>query len=217
VIWLGDLSGWTIEYRATYRAPDEARVFNDIRSFAADVRASVGARLQACAKAAPAARDGKPVTDPNAVQSASMMTSILGGAMQSMAAAGEATEVTSNACFERAGTYAGYPLAFSRSIGSDGADRLADVVTVVTAGAPITVNFAGGGLAGLVTDKPGEPQQWTATYDRGGQTLIYGYFNGRPTIDQMGDLVAKMLSGNAKPVGGYSVKGKEVSIAMPAE
>lgn len=216
VIWLGDLSGWTLEYRATYHIPDEARVSADIRTFAADVHASVGARLQTCAKATSAARDGKPITDQNAVQSASMMTSILGGAMQSVVAEGKAEEVQSpTACVERAGSYAGYPFVFSRSIGSDGSDMLSDVVTVVAAGTPINVDFAGGGLAGLVADKPGQPQQWTATYDHDGQTLIFGYFSGRPTIDQMGDLVARMLSGDAKPVGGYSAKGKDISIMMP--
>jgi hypothetical protein len=218
VIWLGDLSGWTIEYRATYRIRDESRVSTDIRTFAADVHASIGGRFQTCAKSKPAARDGKPVTDQNSVQSSSMMTSILGGGMQLVAENGKASETQSPMiCFEHAASYAAYPLVFSRSIGANGADKLSDVVSVVTAGAPITVNFAGGGLAGLVTDKPGQPQQWTATYDRDGQTLIYGYFSGRPSIDQMGDLVARMLSGNAKPVGGYSAKGKAISIMMPSK
>lgn len=216
LIWLEDLSSWTLEYRATYSAADEPRVMGEVGSFAEAARTATAPRLQACAKAAPAERRGKPVTDKGAVEASSMMTSILGGAMQIAVAEGEATETGSTIpCLERAGVYAGFPLVFLRNVSSDGSDALSDAVTAISAGPPIIVRFSGGGLAALLADKPDQPQEWAATYDREGQTLIFGYFSGRPTIDQMGDLVANMLSGKAKPVGGYGAKGKNITIMRP--
>lgn len=215
-IWLADLSGWTIEYRITYHAAEERNVSASVSTLASEVRANVGARLLTCAKAKPARRDGKAVTDLHDVQSASMMSSILGGALASMAVEEKLPATSAPVlCFERAGVYGGYALVFDRSLGSDGSDALSDVVTVAAAGAPTTVRFEGSGLAGLLVDKPGQPRQWTAVFDRDDQSLIFGYFNGRPTIDQMGELVARMLTGEAKPVGGYSAKGKTISVMMP--
>lgn len=215
-IWLADLSGWRMEFRATYGAADELRVSGDIAALAADIRGTVGARLQTCAAAKPATRDGHAVSDPKDVQSASVRTSFLGGLLQSIASDGKVMKTPApTPCLEHAAVYRGYPMVFSRTIGADGSDALADVVTVVTSGPPITVRFESGGLTGLVDDKPGEPQQWTAAVQRENQTLLYGYFRGRPTIDQMGELVARMLSGDAKPVGGYSVKAKTISVMAP--
>jgi hypothetical protein len=219
-IWIADLSGWTLEYRATYAADEEARVSGEIKTFAAAVRASAGARLAVCAKAAPAERHATPVTDRSEIESAAMMTSLLGGALQSAAANKPSDALPApTLCVEHTGRYAKVPLVFWRSIAPDGSDRLLDEVTTVSSGAPVTVSFATGGLSGLMSGlgegKADKPPQWTATFDQKGQTLIFGYFSGRPSIDQMGELVAGMLSGAAKPVGGYGVKGKDITILMP--
>ena len=51
--------------------------------------------------------------------------------------------------------------------------------------------------------------------DDKGRTLIFGDFNGRPTIDQMGELFASILTGKTKPLGGYSASGKDITIMTP--
>ncbi len=51
--------------------------------------------------------------------------------------------------------------------------------------------------------------------DDKGRTLIYGYYNGCPTIDQMGELYASILTGKTKPLGGYSASGKDITIKTP--
>jgi len=221
-IWIADLSGWTLEYRATYAAAEELQVAGEIKAFAAAVRASAGARLQTCAKASPAERHATPVTDQAEINSASMMTSLLGGVGQAAADSKSAQPLPApTLCVEQTGRYANVPLVFWRSLGADGSDQLLDQVTTVSSGPPVTVSFAGGGLSGLVAalgeSKAGKPMQWTATLDRKGQTLIFGYFSGRPSIDQMGALVAGMLSGTVKPVGGYRAKGKAITIFMPSK
>jgi hypothetical protein len=219
-IWIADLSGWTLEYRTTYAAADEPQVTDEIKAFAAAVRASAGARLQTCAKAPPAERHATPVTDQAEIDSASMMTSILGG-VGGVAADRQSSQPlpAPTMCVEQTGRYENIPLVFWRSLAADGSDQLLDEVTTVSSGAPMTVSFAGGGLSGLINSlaggKPDKPMQWTATFDRQGQTLIFGYFSGRPSVDQMGDLVAGMLTGKIKPVGGYAAKGNAVTIFMP--
>ncbi len=135
-IWLADLSGWTLEYRATYHAEAEARITGEINAFAADVRAGPGARLATCAKARAARRNGRPVTDRRAIEDAVAMSSILGGAEQSIAAEGkdEALGPPPTLCVERAGAYQGVPMVFWRSIAPDGSDLRLDQATTVSMG-----------------------------------------------------------------------------------
>ena len=60
-----------------------------------------------------------------------------------------------------------------------------------------------------------KPLRWVATLRNGDQTLIFGYFDGRPSPDAAADLFAAIIAGKAKPVGSYGAKGKNITITMP--
>jgi hypothetical protein len=49
-IWVADLHGWTLEFRATYAAADEAEVFEAVRQAVTESTAAADRRLAACAK-----------------------------------------------------------------------------------------------------------------------------------------------------------------------
>ncbi len=57
--------------------------------------------------------------------------------------------------------------------------------------------------------------QWTATLEQNDRTLIFGYFDGRPTADMLEEFFASILSGKVKSVGSYGVKGNNITIEMP--
>jgi hypothetical protein len=45
MIWIGDLDGWMLEYRLTYRTADEDQAFADLAAWTDAVKASAGAQL----------------------------------------------------------------------------------------------------------------------------------------------------------------------------
>jgi hypothetical protein len=45
MIWIGDLDGWMLEYRLTYRTADESRAMDDLAAFTRAVQESAGAQL----------------------------------------------------------------------------------------------------------------------------------------------------------------------------
>ena len=225
-IWVADLFGWTFEYRATYPAADETRMVAEIGTITASVRSSAGARLQLCAKAPQPARPGTVVTDAAQIQSAAMMSSLLGGAMQ-MAAQDHKGKPEDAAvvdapptwCVDKATTRDDHPMVFWRGVRADATSAPEDRITLATLDRPpLTLDLSAGGLAGLidaVNKKDDKPEQWAASLQHGDQTLIFGYFAGRPSAELVIDLFARLLSGKQKAVGGYSAKGKNLTILTP--
>lgn len=110
----------------------------------------------------------------------------------------------------------GRRLLFWRGVDGDGADASVDQVTLMTDGPPPTLNIAPdmGSFVDAVA-KGGGKARWAATLEYEGQTLIFGYFDGRPAADASADLFARALSGEAKPVGAYAADGKTITIGMP--
>jgi len=227
-IWIADLFGWTFEYRATYLVADEPRVLADIATITDAIRSSAGTRLQLCAKNPPPKRPGTAVTDASQIQSAAMMSSILGGAAQSAVEdhggkPGQAFTVGEPVtwCVDKTATQDGYPMVFWRGVNGDSTSAMSDKVTVATTDRPtVTLDVSAGGLSDLVeavNKQDKKPEQWTASLQQGDQTLIFGYFAGRPSPELVEDLFTRILSGKAKPVGGYSAKGKTITILTPGK
>ncbi len=91
-IWVADLNGWTLEYRATYPAAEDAETLIDIKRFTEAVKTSAGPRLALCAKSSSPPRDGKRMTAKKDLEADAMMTSILGATALSAAKEGKASE-----------------------------------------------------------------------------------------------------------------------------
>lgn len=200
----------------------------DIKTISAGIQSSAGPRLQLCARTGPPARPGKAVTDAAKIQSAAMMSSILGGAV--LAAAEEhkskpAQDLVPDPpptwCVDEAMTQDGYSMVFLRGVRDDATNAPDDRITLATRDRPpVTLNVSAGGMEGLVNaeiNKDHAPDQWTARMQLGDQTLIFGYFAGRPSAALVSDLFARVLSGRQKAVGGYSVKGKNIAIVISPE
>ena len=122
-------------------------------------------------------------------------------------------------CVETPVANSGYHMLFWRALDTDGKDAANDRLSVVTADPSpfLMLGPDGGGIRALLASTNGEKEKWSATMVAKGQTLIYGYFDGRPPAATAVDLFAKVLNGEAKPVGGYGAKGKNLMIVAPPE
>ena len=223
-IWMTDVGGWTLEYRVTYRAADQSKIADWVKGLAAGAIKDVGPRLDICARAPVADRNGRLNTNEGSVASAAMMISILNGAALTAKPDKAKPEDAPYRCAEQGAVLDGIPMLFWRTIRRDGTDAMTDGVTVETASEPVTMSVSSGvaGLLAALGDKDGKagadkPAQWSATVDNKGVFLIFGVFEGRPAINDMGDLFAAALKGKIKAVGSYSASGNNITISAPAK
>lgn len=222
-LWLTMLRpDWYFEYRATYPADREGAVNATLAKLAALTAQSAGARLKLCAKGPAPVRSGMPLTDPKTISDQAMMTTLLGGAVQIQAQ--KKTAKASDArpviwCAETPSQQGRISLLFWRGISPDGSDARIDRVTGMTMGPPPTLEIGFDELANAVEQGNAKgarpPERWTAETHDGGQTWIYGYFDGRPGPDVAAPFFAGVLEGKTKPVGGYSAQGSTININMP--
>ena len=218
-VWIADLDGWTLEYRATYRAGVEPQVTADIARITAQVQASAGARLDLCAKSPPPARTGVAITDKATLSSAAMMSAILGGGALAAAADGKAIGTPQPViwCAEQPVRTPRFPMLFWRGVHPDGSEANTDKVSVMTVGKPEELIVAADELGNLVADAKAPTNNWVATIESPDLTRVYGYFTGRPSPEVLSKLFSDILAGAVKPLIGYGDKGKSVTISMPSD
>jgi hypothetical protein len=135
-IWMADLDGWTLEYRASYPDGDEDQVLADIATLTAIVQKSAGARLDLCHRSPVPTRTGQVVTEPKALSQAAMMTALLGGGELAAAAAGKPAAKVADVtwCVEQAIPHGSSPLLYWRGVDQNGVDALTDRLTPMTHG-----------------------------------------------------------------------------------
>jgi hypothetical protein len=217
-IWLADLGGWTLEYRATYRKDIEVQAVADIDAMTAAVLASAGPRLTACAKQPPPARIGVPITDAKAAQEAAEETATLGG-IYAIAAADPKIKKEPAAptlwCAEATFPNDKLPVLFWRGVHPDGSDAQTDRVTLMTQGDPPEMTVAGDALAALAEQARPGSATWAARVVTGDMTRIYAMFKGRPAPSALAAVFVDALSGHRAPLTGYGAKGSKITIELP--
>lgn len=215
-IWMADLHGWTLEYRATYPAALETQVSADLAAITTWVQSSAGARLDRCAKSTPPTRDGVRVADKKTLDNNAMMTAVLGAAGQAMAQDGKGTPAGATTfCLEKTILDQPHRMQFWRGVADDGSAAPADQISGLTTGPPPILRIESDALASLV--EKSSTAQWTATMNEGGQTSVYAYFQGRPSPQTVAALFSDILADKAKPLIGYSAHGKTINISMPGK
>ena len=217
-IWIADLSGWTLEFRSTYRASSEADTLADIAAMTQVVLRSAGAHLDLCAKTPPPLRNGEPIRDAKADKDSAMMGAILGGAI--LAAGTNGGEALPAApvtwCAEQPLRLGNTDALFWRGVHDDGSDAETDRVTGMTFGNPPTLAVGTDAMTNLVEGQSGGSPKWSATMADAEHTRIYGYFTGRPPPEALSALFADIASGKANPHIGFGVKGTSISIELPS-
>jgi hypothetical protein len=219
-IWVADMSGWTIEYRATYHAEDEKTLIADLGAFTDLARKTAGARLSLCAKSPAPHRAGQTIINKKQISEYAVMTSLLGSAALAGATGGsDGLEQPLIWCAEKPIEQSGYQMLFWRAVNPGGEDANSDQLTLMTDGPPPTLMLGpdGGGIGALINAVNNKTEKWTATMRTNGRVRIFAYFNGRPPPEIVSDLFTKILKGDAKAVGGYGVNGKNITIETPPD
>ncbi|HEY3812087.1 MAG TPA: hypothetical protein VGL66_02595 [Caulobacteraceae bacterium] len=225
-IWIADLGGWTLEFRATYPAADEDATVADLATMADAAKASAGPTLDACAKSQTPERRGSLITDQKSNASAAMMTSLLGGGAMAAADDPKTKDAVKEEplfwCPEAPLQSGRNGMLFWRAVKADGSDGRSDRISLMTQDEPPVMVIAADSLADLInavekkkSDIKEPDLHWSATLTTKKQVLIFGYFNDRPSPDHVVELFDQVLSGKAKALGGYSVDGKNITISMP--
>lgn len=215
-IWVADLHGWAVKYRATYPAAQAALAAAQLARLTEAVQASAGKHLALCAKAASPSRTGVQVTDLKQLTD----FSVRGGLLGAITLAGEKAKGAPPSeapvfCVEQA--VEGTRFQFWRGVRADGADAEVDRLTGMTMGPPPVLVVARDGLGDLVaTEASGKagPQHWTAALTLDGRTTIFGYFEGRPSAELLAPLMQKIVTGQATPITAYSVDGRDVRVTL---
>lgn len=213
-LWIADMDGWILKFRATYPERAAASVAAEVEALMTIARESAGVRVALCAKAPPAVRAGKAVKIRGRSE-LGLMGAVLGAAAASHEDSEDA-EITY--CVEERIAERDKGFLVWRGVAASGEDALADRLTAMTMGPPPTLDTAADAIGGLIADKvgPGDaPQRWVATMTEGPQVAIYGYFEGRPPPKALVPLLLRILDGKAKPIGGYSVDGKTITVNVP--
>jgi hypothetical protein len=221
-IWIADLSGWTLELRITNIVADEARIASDAGLFSTAAKQSAGVRLAMCAAQAAPRRDGKGIADSKNLEESVLISSLVGAAAIDEAAKGKAKPAPADPgvwCVEAPQSRGDQRFLAWRGVGEGPAGGV-DRFTAMTVGPPAALTIAPDDMANLIRaesrKKGAAPApRWIASTGGENNYVIWGYFDGRPPLDTGADLFGAILSGAAKPLGGYDVKGKNINITVP--
>jgi len=213
-IWIGDLGGWTLEYRVTYPAADDAAIASDRREFGKMIEESAGAQLSLCARGPLPDGEGKPITGHKEVSDTALMSSIIGSAVR-ISAEDKKSAPEPVWCVESSAAEGQQPMQFWHALRPDGSDANADRMTLMTKGEPPTLNVSVDSMQAIINAESHKPIRWEASIVENGRVMIFGYFDARPPREAVSALVLAIIAGKAKAVGGYSLDGKNISIVAP--
>jgi len=219
-IWIGDLTGWTLEFRATWIPDDEAAALSEIVALAAQAQASAGALLGVCAKRPVPVRDGVLVTDKDDIEATLMSQTIVEAAAESAAADKTgAVETQTTWCAENVIGEGDDAMLLWRGVNADGSDAEIDRITPFTLEEPdVVTSSVGSALEKILGElNGGKPRKkrWAVTFanDEGNWTLAF--YDGRPDSAALLKIGTDIRYQRAKPLGGYSVKDKQITITVP--
>ena len=218
LIWMADLHGWTLEYRATYPATQEASITPEISAMNAQVLVSAGHKLGQCAKASAPQRTGRRITDRKTLESASLLAALLGSTAEAMARDKPTIVVASDSvwCVEnRMETDAG-PAIYWREVNADGSDGGSDKVTGFSDTPPPYLEVTADELASVMREGKTKHGQWNATLIDGEQSWIFAHFDGRPSPQTLSGLWSDIQTGKATSLIGFKLEGKNTTIQMPS-
>lgn len=218
-IWIGDLSGWTLEYRATWAQSEEAQTLSEIALLTQKAVQSASPQTGICAKAVPPVRDGAIITDKDEISQYLMMQSLLGAA-EAVTDQKTAPGKPVTWCAEGAAGPADAHLLLWHAVYGDGSDASADKITPATEEEPMQLMSAPDMLANLA-DGSGDKKKadarprWTVSVSQGQKVWIFAIYDGRPGVEALAQFATDIAADKAKPLGGYSVNGKNITIEIP--
>jgi hypothetical protein len=216
-VWVADVSGWTLKFRATYDADRQTETLAAMTALTERAQLTAGVHLAACAAAPAGERTGTRIADADLVMQLSLIASV------SEAAGSEsinAPPVVERWCAEEAVREREAPLLLWRNIAGEGADGPVDRLSLMTVDVPPMWLVSANAMANMLVDKNGgesAPIIHQLTERRGDVAAIFAFFRGRPGLALLAPLVRDIVLGKTHPVVTYDTKTNTVTVPMQKE
>ena len=219
--WYGD---WTFEVRATYRAGHSDAAFAMMTQMTDAARAT-GAHLARCVAAAPPVRTGKPITDKDQLSQLSMMAGITTGAA-SLPDAKTGKPTTEPAprpsewCAEEGIDVLKTPVVMWRGLNANGTVSAFDRAWLITDGDPIVLDASPDPDLNTILselNKSGPAPLYTATLKTGDDTLVLGFFEGRPDGNTLAVILFEYHAGYASVLASFNGQTNTITISVPSD
>ena len=212
-IWISDLDGWTLEFRATY-APDRVQsVFDEMSALTVGAQSTAGTHLDLCARALPVQRTAQRVTDKDKLMLLTLVSSTSAAVVDSSTRASD--EVW---CVEQTIDDPQLPMIFWRNISNTDQAGPVDRLTLMTVGeAPSLEIVSEGGMASILgaSDTANGSICHAVTMEEPDRVLFYAYFEGRPDAASLLGVARDVFTSKAGFLSGYDRTKKTIIVAMP--
>lgn len=221
-IWMADVSGWTLEFRTDYEPADEQQAFDEMALLTKDAVDTAGAHLSRCAKSEIPARDGIAVTDKDAIMQDVI---VFAASLQVDAGAGKdslpSEQPPAEWCAEDLVADLQVPVLMWHGLDAKSAAASWDRATLMTIGEPPAVLSRPSLVIALVRKSESQGKDaalaYALTLDDGEETLILGFFTGRPSASALGKPLEDAAQHHLQPLAGVDRKGGKITIYMPSD
>jgi len=214
-LWLANLSGWTLKFRALYLDRARTETMAALAELSRQAQSTAGVHLAACASAPSVARNGVQIAD----QELARRLSLIAGMSEQAGTENVTTFPKAERwCVEDKIDAREAPLLYWRNVATGGSDGPVDRLTLMTEEEPPTWLLSTNAAANMLVDAkdaPG-PLIHQLTEPREGKVFMFAYYRGRPALASLAPLVRRIIAGQAKPIARYDPKTNTVTLPKPA-
>lgn len=210
-VWMTDLAGWTLKYRAFYVQRARTDTIEALAKITGQARATAGAHLAACAAATPIVRNGIEIKDRELTRRLSL---IAGMSEQSGTESVTPLPKHERWCVENKIEAREAPMLYWRNIANSGADGPVDRLTLMTEEEPPTWLISANAAASMLVDARDGPGALIhqLTEPRDGKVFMFAYYRGRPSLTTLAPLVRSIIAGQVRPVAKYDPATNTVTL-----
>lgn len=217
-VWVADISGWTLKFRATYVPDQEAITAKAMSSLAQSASASAAPQLSACAAAPAVTRDGKAITDQDRISQLSLMSGVFDAAkdLEDKPAA----QTAERWCAENGTGDNDAPMLFWRNVTATSTSAgPVDRLTLMTMGPAPALLSVFNPDSSLVEKEAGsgEVMIHQLTEKRDDTTYVFAFFAGRPSMEALTPISKEIFRGRLNPVTSYNAKTKTITLPMGSD
>jgi hypothetical protein len=217
-IFIGDISGWTLEYRATWTNDEDATVFAEVAALTTRARESAGGHLERCAKSSVPARDGVAVASDKSAMNVAFTASAM---VEALPDSGKFTPDPAirpvEWCVETSITDADQTMLLWHGLNEMGTTVEADRATLMTTENPLVLeSYADPEFNKIETElKRTDTPIYTVTRANGDDVDVVDYFSRRPDGVTLAHLASDLLSHKVHVTARYNAKTKSIIFATP--
>lgn len=211
-VWVADVSGWTLKFRATYVPNVQTEVLDAMSELSDKARATAGTHLAACAAAPAVQRNGTEITDKDRLMGLSIV-----GAVSAIDDGDKApAKISEQWCVEDPAGDREIPMLFWRNIANKDAAGAMDRMSFMTVSEPPILFSEANPFASEVDDKSKADKVIVhqLTLIQNDTTYIFAFFSGRPAAATIAPLAKDLVLNKKAPIASYTKGTNTITIPM---